>query len=362
MLHPEIDENGICYFVTDGDFRVMQLTDIHIGGGFLSTAKDKKAINALAAMISAEKPDLVIVTGDISFAVPFIAGTFNNAYAHRIFGRIMERLGVYWTVTLGNHDSEAYNYYDRAAVSDMYEDEDLTHCLFSSDGDLSGEGNHRIDVRNSAGLITESFYIIDTHAYTNKDPLGILWDYDFVKEDQIEWYRASVDEAIAHNGEIYSALSDADKALYEHLLSPKSLMFMHIPLREVKYAYDEYVNNGRDFEGYVGEDDPIVFSSRTDEELFETVVELGSTQALFFGHDHLNSFVLEYKGVTLAYGYSIDYLAYSGIDEKGYQRGCTVITCSPSGEAEITHENYYQDKYPTLYEKEDLTPDYTKDN
>lgn len=357
MLHPEIDENGICYFVTDGDFRVMQLTDIHIGGGFLSTAKDKKAINALAAMISAEKPDLVIVTGDMSFAVPYIAGTFNNAYAHRIFGRIMENLGVYWTVCFGNHDSEVYDYYDRAAVSEMYESEKLEHCLFTPDGDLSGEGNHRIDVRNSAGFITESFYMIDTHSYTDKDPLGILWDYDFVKEDQIDWYTDNVEGAKAYNEALYLELSDADKALYEDLLTPKSLMFMHIPLLEVKHAYDEYVNNGWQFDGYDGEDDPTVYSSRTDTELFEAVVELGSTQALFFGHDHLNNFVLEYKGVTLSYGYSIDYLAYSDIDGEGYQRGCTVITCSPSGEAEITHENYYQDKYPALYEKESVNMD-----
>ena len=62
-------------------------------------------------------------------------------------------------------------------------------------------------------------------------------------------------------------------------------MFMHIPLREVKVAYDEYVNNGRQntenvefVSGNDGESDEIVFCSRTDENLFETVKELGSTK------------------------------------------------------------------------------------
>ncbi|MBO7273931.1 MAG: hypothetical protein J6V22_03660, partial [Clostridia bacterium] len=73
----------------------------------------------------------------------------------------------------------------RVAVSKMYDDESLEHCLFLPDGDLSGEGNHVINVKNSAGLITESFYMIDTHSYTDKDPLGIKWDYDYVKQDQI---------------------------------------------------------------------------------------------------------------------------------------------------------------------------------
>ena len=184
-LMPARDSDGVAYFTTDEEFKVMQLTDVHIGGGFLSVDEDKKAINAVAAMIAEEQPDLVIVTGDISFAVPYISGTINNAIAHRLFIRLMERLEIPWTVNFGNHDSEAYNYYNRAAVSEMYADESLKYCLFTPDGELSGEGNHVINVKNSAGLITESFYMIDTHAYTDKDPLGIKWDYDYVKEDQI---------------------------------------------------------------------------------------------------------------------------------------------------------------------------------
>ena len=351
--------DGEYYFTTDREFRVMQLTDVHIGGGFLSVAEDKKTINAIAAMVSAEKPDLIIVTGDISFAVPYISGTINNAIAHRLFMRLMERLEIPWTVVFGNHDSEAYNYYNRAKVSQMYDDDSLEHCLFIPDGDLSGEGNHVINVKNTAGLITESFYMIDTHSYTDKDPLGIKWDYDFVKEDQIAWYAAKIEAHKAANAAVYETLNDEQKATYAELLEPKSLMFMHIPLTEVKTAYEESLANGKEntenikwLSGFDGETDEVVYCSRTDVDLFETVLEKGSTKALFYGHDHLNNFVLEYKGIRLSYGYSIDYLAYSGIDEQGYQRGCTIITCAPSGDANIKHENYYQDKYAPLYEKE----------
>ena len=78
QLVPEKDENGYWTFTTDRDLKIMQLTDIHLGGGWLSLKKDSQAINAVATMIQAEKPDLVIITGDMAFPVFFKAATFNN--------------------------------------------------------------------------------------------------------------------------------------------------------------------------------------------------------------------------------------------------------------------------------------------
>ncbi len=365
QLTPELDEDGRYYFTTDGDFKVMHLTDVHIGGGVLSIGKDKKAINAVAAMITEEKPDLVVVTGDISFAVPW-AGTINNKYAHEYFKRLMENLGVYWTVAFGNHDSEIYDYYDRTAVAKMYEDEGLKYCLFSSeDGGVYGECNHIINVKNGQGLITKSIIMMDTNSYTDEDPLGIRWIYDNIHADQIEWYRNSINELNEYNRELLDSIPEGERLENaEDFTTVQSLMFVHIPLMEVRNAYNEYLAAGEKntddvtyIEGKVGESDPYVYCSEDEEEMFETMLELGSTKAMFYGHDHLNNIVLEYKGITLSYGYSIDYFAYSGIDKTGSQRGCTVINCNPDTTFEIIHENYYQDKYQPLYEKEtvDLT-------
>ena len=358
QLTPAEDELGT-YFTTnkieldafsstDSDFKVMQLTDVHIGGGFLSAKEDKKAINAVAAMITAEKPDLVIVTGDISFAVPW-AGTINNAYAHRMFIRLMENLGVYWTVAFGNHDSEVYDYYDRPAVADFYSDESLEFCLFDRGPEgLYGECNHSITVRNHHGFIIQSLIMMDSNSYTDEDPLGIRWIYDNIHEDQIEWYRATVESQTAYNKALGEKLGST-----EEVPTVKSLLFIHIPLMEVREAVYVYLEetDGVEYKGgKIGESEPYVYCSEDAENMFETILELGSTGAVFFGHDHLNN-------ITFSYGFSIDYFAYSGINQVGSQRGCTVITCKPDTTVEITHENYYQDKYVPLYEKEvvDLT-------
>ena len=348
QLAPAEDELG-AYFTTDVDFKVMHLTDIHIGGGFLSAPNDKQALNAVAAMITAEKPDLVIVTGDISFAVPW-AGTINNAYAHGMFTRLMENLGVYYTVTFGNHDSENYNFHNRSAIADFYSDESLQYCLFDrGPAEIFGECNHSVTVRNTDGVITQSFIMIDTNSYTDEDPIGLGWIYDNIHEDQSEWYRSTIEAQNAYNNSFGSTEATV-----------KSLIFMHIPLMEMRDAAllyldesDEVIYHG----GKIGEDDPFVYPPETPDNMFETILELGSTQGIFYGHDHLNNIVLEYQGVILSYGYSIDYFAYTDIDQVGSQRGCTMITCKPDATVEITHENYYQDKYQPLYEKEvvDLT-------
>ena len=53
QLMPEKDERGNACFTTDGDFKVMQLTDLHLGGGVLFADGDKRAIHAVAAMVEA---------------------------------------------------------------------------------------------------------------------------------------------------------------------------------------------------------------------------------------------------------------------------------------------------------------------
>lgn len=367
QLVPEKDADGYWCFTTDDDLKIMQLTDIHIGGGWMSKDKDSMSINAVAAMVSAEKPDLVIATGDISFPVPFMAGTLNNLNAAKIFASLMETLGVYWVPLYGNHDTEAYSLYSREKISDFYGSDDLKYCLFQAgDEDVDGYGNSAILVKNSKGVITQSIFLFDSHSYTDGDYFGAMAKYDTIHENQIEWYKNLVTDFNAQNAQAiekgYSA-EEKQEALNNFGTVP-SLAFYHIPSEEFKTAWDEYCDNGRqDTEnvkhiyGTAGESNKVVYCGIHPDDMFETMLELGSTKGIFCGHDHLNNFSLEYKGIRLTYGYSIDYLAYSGISKKGSQRGCTLITVSPDGSFTNEGSSYYQDKYPTLKGnvKEDVT-------
>lgn len=356
QLAPEKDSHGNWTFVTDEDFKVVQLTDVHIGGGWMSLKKDGMALNAVAAMVTAEKPDLVVVTGDIGYPVPFQSGTFNNKSSAEIFAELMEQLGVYWTLCFGNHDTEAYSFYSREDMSEFYLSEKYEHCLFQAGPeDISGYGNQVINIKQTNGVISQSLYVLDSHSYTDGDIFGVMWKYDNIHQDQIDWYKQNVEMYNVENAETCKALGIKESDV-------KSTMFFHIPLEEYRDAWYEYVDNGfKDTEnvklvyGTAGESKKVVYCGMGEDELFETILELGSTTGIFCGHDHKNNFSLCYKGIRLTYGMSVDYLAYPGIYKLGSQRGCTVILYSPDGTFDCTAENYYQDKYTSLYEKESVT-------
>ena len=343
QLVPEKDENGYWYFTTDGDFKVMHLTDIHIGGGFLSKTVDEKALNAVATMVTKEKPDLVIATGDISFPVPYTAGTFNNYSGAKAFANLMESLGVYWDVTFGNHDAEAYSYFDRKAVAKFYEDEEYKYCLFQSGPEnVDGYGNHVIEVKNSEGIITQAMVLIDSQAYVKDNIIeSIKGTYDNIHPNQVEWYESEIKRMNAENEKINKDTTPV-----------KSLAFFHIPLVEMDDAWNEFKNNGYNdtdnfkyVEGLIGELGRQVCCGYGEDDLFEKMLELGSTKAMFNGHDHVNNTTFEYKDIIFSYGYSIDYFAYSGIDKLGSQRGCSMITCKPDSTFTIDKYNYYSDRY-----------------
>lgn len=370
------------YFVLPDDrdeFKVLQFTDVHIGGGSFSGTKDAWAMNAVETMIRAEQPDLVIVTGDIAYPVPFQAGTFNNLSATKIFSNMMESLGVYWTFAYGNHDTEAYSMYSRKQISEYYENSNFEYCLydrgFADDEDKFGHidkgfGNHIINVKRESGEIIQSLVILDSHSYTDGDYFGIAWKYDNIHQSQVDWYASEMEKLKAKNAEL-------DNDAY-----PESLAFFHIPLLEYREAWkalsDKYNNKpSRNDTAVVpenkgegrAEDTVKFYYGKMDEKpktrhgvesygIFcgygtDTLFETGLTHGLkgiFCGHDHYNNFSIEYMGIRLTYGMSVDYLAYPGIYKEHSQRGCTVITLTSKGTFDCEPRNYYAD-YGVAHEK-----------
>ena len=83
----EMDDDGY-YSVIKGDdtpFKVMQITDLHIGGGYLSRHEDLKALSMVKSAINRVKPDIVVITGDLACSKAHLSFSRNNLNSFRIW-------------------------------------------------------------------------------------------------------------------------------------------------------------------------------------------------------------------------------------------------------------------------------------
>lgn len=319
------EDTGIYTLVTEEDsFKILQLTDIHLGGSIMSISEDMKSLKACYQLITASHPDFVIVTGDLVFPLGIMSFSFNNNAPIMQFANFMRNTGIPWAFTYGNHDTEALATLNRAEVDSLMKSlsyKSSKNLLYPYvQPDIYGRSNQMIEIRHTDGSLMQALFLIDSNDYIEA---GGINEYDYIHDNQVEWYKRMVLNLSKREGKTVS-----------------SMIFTHIPLREYKEANDLYENGSNEvvyYYGILGEKmiDKIC-CSKYDSRLFDTAVELGSTQAIFFGHDHYNNQSLEYKGIRMTYGYSIDYLAMPGIDKDTEQRGATLITLKKDGSFDIT--------------------------
>jgi len=321
-----IDENtGYYTFIKDDieDFKILQLTDSHIGGGIFSIKEDKAVLDAIYTLVKASKPDLIIFTGDITY--PFFpqSGNINNLKTQKQFACLMEKMQIPWTVTLGNHDTEIYSIGDREEVADFYASDELEYCIFTKNPEgenLTGFGNQIINIRDSDNTLNTSLVLFDSNAYIN----GNMFKYDIIRRDQVEWYRDAI-----------LSLSTEENGIAEGEVV-SSLAFFHIPLNEYQTAWDLYLEGSDEVTYLYGvKEEDILCPTKGDGlpvgTLFDEMVDLGSTKAAFCGHNHKNNFAVVYKGIQLTFGNSLTYLGLFGIGETDKYRGGTLISVGQGG-------------------------------
>lgn len=305
---PTCDENNYWTFqldASDEDFKVLQVTDLHFGGGCFSLSKDRNAIDSIYSLVRYNKPDMIAITGDMVYSFCFSSGTQDNGKATKIAIALFDAIGIPYAPVLGNHDAENLMFKDRHEIGELWESGKYSLFRFQSgDGeDVYGECNYVVNVKRADDSLHSSYIFMDTNSYIKDSAIG-LGDYDGVHEDQTQWYKQEVDK----------------------LGGAKSFLFMHIPLPEYVDAWDSYLNGNPETKYYFGYRAEKSCPSANNTNLFDVIKEKGSTIGVFCGHDHVNNFSVEYQGIRLTYGLSIDFLAYIGIKNSNFQRGCTILT------------------------------------
>ena len=297
-------------------FRILQLTDIHLGGSIWTRKKDNITLAAVKTIIDEAKPDFIAITGDVAYPIffwpaPLFGCSINNKKTSKKLTDLIESYNIPWAMVFGNHDCEPWSLYNKDKMADFYES--LPNCVFQK-GEYKGtdRGNYCIKLLNADGSLNNLLMFLDSNAYLTK---YFTSGFDTIHDDQIEWYK----ETVIKNSP-------------EGTVAP-SLAFFHIPPKEFRDAFEKFYRGDKDVIyhcGFVQEKDNYFGYPKTIEgNFFNEMVKFGSLKGFFCGHDHLNTISLTYKGIQMTYGMSLDYLAYLKIKKWHQQRGGTIITINP---------------------------------
>lgn len=311
-----LEEDGY-YSITKKDgkpFRVLQLTDLHIGGGYLSRHEDMQALNIVNRTIKSTKPDLIVLTGDLACPRAHISLSRNNLNSYRIITDMLERIGIPYAVTFGNHDAEGRAIYKRRELAEFLKTRE--HCLMVENEEtenITGFSNYIVKLRNKSGLLNSILFMMDSNEYIITDKKK---SYDYIHDDQVQWYENVTKRINRKEGR-----------------NVPSYVYMHIPIWEYNDAWHAAINANGSAVYYYGSRDEKISCSNFQSKLFEKVLELGSTKGIFCGHDHLNDFSVEYKGVRFTYGQGIDCILYA--KNLSEHKGATVLKIFKDGSFRI---------------------------
>lgn len=291
-------------------FRVLQLTDLHIGGGYLSRHEDMRSLSIVNRTIESTKPDLIVLTGDLACPRAHISLSRNNLNSYRIITDMLERIGIPYAVTFGNHDAEGRATHKRRELAEFLMTKE--HCLLVEHREnehITGFSNYIVKLRNKSGKMNSVIFMLDSNEYVISDKKKT---YDYIHDDQVQWYE-----------NVTKRINKAEGR------KVPSYLFMHIPIREYNDAWQAAINANDSAVYYYGSRDEKISCSNFQSKLFEKVLELGSTKGIFCGHDHLNDFSVEYKGVRFTYGQGIDCILYA--KNLSEHKGATLLKIQNDG-------------------------------
>ena len=301
----------------DKDFKILQLTDLHLGFGIFSRKKDRLALRAVNRLVKKTKPDLIVLTGDSIF--PFLpkAGTMNNKKQAQILIKFMDSFAIPYALVYGNHDCEMFSKYNKDRLADIYSNGQYS-IFTKGNSDIYGVGNYFINLTDSLGRVVLPLVLLDSNMYGEGG-----WFYsgfDCIHEDQADWCMDRLTALKKDNPDI------------------KAMAFFHIPVNEFKEAYEKLKLGDKSViykHGNIGEFDEHFGIPRYEGTFFNKAVDNGVIKWMFCGHDHLNTLSLGYKGIQMTNGMSIDYMGYQGIAKRHSQRGGTLITRHSNGSIDI---------------------------
>lgn len=332
----KFNEYGV---IKNEPFKLLVTSDLHLED---DPKKRKKTMQMLANNICTNRPDLVVLNGDI------VLSKFQPLDVMQ-FAQFMERTGIFWTIVFGNHEArEEKGYFKFLLMKNVCS---YKHCLARlGREELYGYGNYHVNILKNAEELMQVLFMFDSGRDIRDEyrvEHGVPADingYDFIKNNQIQWYKEKL------------------SILREKYGSFKSMIFMHIPIPEYKEAIEDTPDENGVFnftdrcKVMYGKAYESVGCSPFNSGLFTVAKEEGSTQAFFSGHDHVNDFCVQYDGIYLIYDQTGGYETYTleektGAPESEWQNGGTIVRIDTDGSFALQQKLYSEFLKETIAKK-----------
>jgi hypothetical protein len=248
----------------DGKFKIVQFTDIHFQ---YNSGRSDSALAMVKTVLAAEKPQLVVLTGDIVCSK-------DTRKAWLSLAQVLIDLQVPWAVTIGNHDAQ-YDLNKQQIIETIV---GLPYNLTDNGpAEVHGNGNYVLTVNASQGEKTAALlYCLDSQmGFHPKTDMG---DYEWFDFSQIDWYREQSKRFTRQNG---------NQPL-------PALAFFHIPIPE----YNEIIGKNTT----VGLQQETVCCPAVNAGMYAAMLESKDVMGIFVGHDHNNNYIGCLRNICLAYG------------------------------------------------------------
>ncbi len=304
------ETQGALQFNEDGKFKILFMADVQDG-----YPMKEAAVQFINEVLDATNPDLVIFGGDNIVTSDILA-------YEQLLAPLVER-GVQFTLVFGNHDDESTHLTPEQMLAEYQK---RPGCLaYDPEPSLHGCATHNLEIKSSDGIKTAfNLWMFDSGAYSTYE--NGESGYDCVRADQIGWYKnQSAALQAANGGELVP-----------------SLAFQHIIVQEVyEAAYFKTPNLGKLTKNFCDGTSygvvPNLFKidgiiqegpcpSLDNEGQWDAFVERGDVLGCVSGHDHVNSFIVNFKGVDIIQCSGVSYNSYGNTNV----RGATLFTLDES--------------------------------
>lgn len=202
-------------FRPDGGFKVIQFNDTQD-----DEQTDRRTIELMDKTLDAEQPDFVVINGDVINGGCDSELEVKQALNHVV--QPMERRQIAWAVTFGNHDEDSVA---RTGMTEAKMLQFLQTYEFNMNGDstpgLTGTSNSLLLVQSAKSKEPAfGLWLIDTGRYApdaiNGQDFEGYPDWDWVRMDQVTWYRNLSIATEQKYGKKVPSLMWGHIALHEH--------------------------------------------------------------------------------------------------------------------------------------------------